>query len=85
MRDGLLAGQRNRLASARLVCVEGVEPWAPGRDLLTRGDLEEVNMTHWHDSMVDRPETDGAAYTAGWTLSGLAVLGVIVAVWVLGI
>jgi hypothetical protein len=52
---------------------------------LTRGDLEEVNMTHWHDSMVDRPETDGAAYTAGWTLSGLAVLGVIVAVWVLGI
>ena len=41
-------------------------------------------MTNWHDSMVDRPEADGAAY-AGWTISGLAVLGTIVAVWVLGI
>ena len=39
-------------------------------------------MTHWHDSMVDRPETDGPAYAAGWTVSGLAVLGAIVAVWV---
>jgi hypothetical protein len=42
-------------------------------------------MTHWHDSMVDRPETDGAAYATGWTLSGLAVLGAIVAVWMFGI
>jgi hypothetical protein len=42
-------------------------------------------MTHWHDSMVDRPETDGPAYAAGWTVSGLAVLGAIVAVWVFGI
>ena len=42
-------------------------------------------MTHWHDSMVDRPETDEAVYAAGWSLSGLAVLGAIVAVWVLGI
>ena len=42
-------------------------------------------MTHWHDLMVDRPETDEAVYAAGWTLSGLAVLGAIVAVWVLGI
>jgi hypothetical protein len=49
------------------------------------GDLEEVVMTHWHDSMVDRPETDGPAYAAGWTVSGLAVLGAIVAVWVFGI
>src|ERR1035437_6212973 len=35
--------------------------------------------------MVDRPETDGAVYVTGWTISGLAVLGAIVAVWVLGI
>jgi hypothetical protein len=42
-------------------------------------------MTNWHDSMVDRPETDRAAYATGWTISGLAVLGTIVAVWVFGI
>ncbi len=38
-------------------------------------------MTHWHDPMVDTPETDGAVYMTGWTISGLAVLGAIVAVW----
>jgi hypothetical protein len=32
-------------------------------------------MSHWHDTMVDRPETDGAVYVTGWTISGLAVLG----------
>jgi hypothetical protein len=48
-------------------------------------DLEEAVMAHWHDSMVDRPDTDGPAYAAGWTVSGLAVLGAIVAVWVFGI
>jgi len=42
-------------------------------------------MTQWHDTMVDRPETDGAAYVTGWTVSGLVVLGTIVAVCVLGI
>lgn len=42
-------------------------------------------MTNWHDSMVDRPEQDGAAYATGWTISGLAVLATIVAVWLLGI
>jgi hypothetical protein len=42
-------------------------------------------MTHWQDTMVDQPETDGAVYATGWTISGLAVLGAIVAVWVLGI
>ena len=41
-------------------------------------------MSHWHDSMVDRPETDGAVYVTGWTISGLAVLGVILVVWGLG-
>jgi hypothetical protein len=42
-------------------------------------------MPRWHDKMVDRPETDGAVSVTGWTISGLAVLGTIVAVWVLGI
>ena len=42
-------------------------------------------MSQWRDSMVDRPETDGAAYLAGWTVSGVAVLAAIVAVWALGI
>ena len=42
-------------------------------------------MAHWRDEMVDRPETDSATYVAGWTISGLAVIGAIVAVWVLGI
>jgi len=42
-------------------------------------------MNHWHDTMVDTPESDGAAYLTGWTISGLAVLGTIVAVWILGI
>jgi hypothetical protein len=35
--------------------------------------------------MVDRPEDDEAAYVTGWTISGLAVLGTIVTVWMLGI
>jgi hypothetical protein len=41
-------------------------------------------MTDWRDSMVDRPTNDGA-YAAGWTVSGLAVLGAIVAVWMFAI
>jgi hypothetical protein len=42
-------------------------------------------MSHWYDTMVDGPEADGAVYATGWTISGLAVLAVIVAAWVLGI
>ncbi|SDT58093.1 hypothetical protein [Bradyrhizobium canariense] len=42
-------------------------------------------MNHWDDSMVGRPETNGPGYVTGWTVSGLAVLGAIVAVWLLGI
>ncbi|HKH03468.1 MAG TPA: hypothetical protein VKB08_22505 [Bradyrhizobium sp.] len=42
-------------------------------------------MTDWNDTLVERPETDRTAYATGWTISGLAVLGTIVAVWVLGI
>ena len=64
-----------------------VEPLASANDLLTRGSVnpEETAVSQWRDSMVDRPETDGAAYLTGWTVSGVAVLGAIVAVWVLGI
>lgn len=62
-----------------------VEPSAFGRDLMTRGCPKEAPMTDWRDQMVDRPETDNAAYAAGWTVSGLAVLGTIVAIWVFGI
>jgi len=36
-------------------------------------------MPHWHDTMVDTPETDGAVYVTGRTISGLAELGTIVA------
>jgi hypothetical protein len=61
------------------------EPRAAGGDPSTRDNLQEAVMTHWHDTMVDRPETDGAVYVTGWTISGLAVLGTIVAVWILGI
>jgi len=42
-------------------------------------------MSPWHDTMVDRPKSDGAAYVAGWTVSGIFVLGTVIAVWVLGI
>ncbi len=44
---------------------------------------------HWRTSM-DRFEVmraasdDDRAYAAGWTISGLATLGAIVAVWVFG-
>jgi hypothetical protein len=42
-------------------------------------------MPQWHDTMVDRPQTDGAVYVTGWTISGVAVLGAILAVWLFGI
>jgi hypothetical protein len=52
-------------------------------------DLKELSggkMTRWHDTMVDRPESDHeAGYAAGWTISGLAMLGAIVTVWVFAI
>jgi hypothetical protein len=42
-------------------------------------------MSQWHDNMVDQPNDDDAAYMTGWTISGLAVLGAIITVWVFGI
>ena len=64
-----------------------VEPSASAGDLLTGGSInaEETAMSQWHDTMVDRPESDGPAYVTGWTVSGVVVLGAIVAVWVLGL
>jgi hypothetical protein len=50
----------------------------------TETAFREALMTDWRDSMVDRPTDDGA-WAAGWTVSGLAVLGAIVAVWMFGI
>jgi hypothetical protein len=35
--------------------------------------------------MVDRPGTNDPAYVMGWTISGLATLVVILAVWVFAI
>jgi hypothetical protein len=47
--------------------------------------FREALMTEWRDEMVDRPPADEGAYAVGWTVSGLAVLGTIVAVWIFGI
>jgi len=47
--------------------------------------LQEAIMSEWRDTMVERPAADDAAYMTGWTISGLAVLGTIIAIWILGI
>ncbi|WP_315720485.1 MULTISPECIES: hypothetical protein [unclassified Bradyrhizobium] len=39
----------------------------------------------WRDTMVDPAGPGDGAYVTGWTISGLAVIGTIVAVWLLGI
>jgi len=54
-------------------------------DPSTGGTRQESLMNHWHDTMVDRPERNGPAYVTGWTISGLAVIVTIIAVWILGI
>jgi hypothetical protein len=51
----------------------------------TEQTLREAAMAHWNDTMVDRPESDGAIYATGWSISVLAVLGTIFAVWIFGI
>ncbi|MGA7806381.1 hypothetical protein [Bradyrhizobium sp.] len=42
-------------------------------------------MIRWHDSMVEQPQNESGLYATGWTISGLAVIGTIVVVWILGI
>lgn len=39
-------------------------------------------MTHRHDTLIDRAGADGEVYATGWTISGLATLATILAVWV---
>jgi hypothetical protein len=46
--------------------------------------IREFDMASWHDTMVDRSE-ENEAYAAGWTISGLAVVGTILAVWLFAI
>jgi hypothetical protein len=65
-------------ASHRRDWVLVFEPPAAGGDLMS-GQAQEPIMSHWQDTMVDRPETDGAVYVTGWTI------GAIVVVWLLGI
>jgi hypothetical protein len=62
-----------------------VEPPVAGRDISKGATLGGTAMTHWNDTMVDRPESDGAIYATGWSISTLAVLGVVLAVWIFGI
>jgi hypothetical protein len=62
-----------------------VEPPAAGRDISKGANPGDAVMTQWNDTMVDRPESDGAIYATGWSISALAVLGVILAVWIFGI
>jgi hypothetical protein len=53
--------------------------------IIVRGISGVMAMARWHDTMVDRPEDNEASYAAGWTISGLAVVGAILAVWVFAI
>jgi len=62
----------------------------PGR-LIPRNKIKEADMSeHWRhstdgiDDMRGSGE-DAAAYAAGWTVSGLATLATILAVWVFAI
>ena len=73
-----------RTQTAWLAVIRSVEPSPAVRDL-RKGGLRRLFMNHWHDTMVDRPEPNGPAYLTGWTISGLAVIATIVAVWILGI
>ena len=47
--------------------------------------LQQGLQQHWHDEMVEQPGPEDGAYVTGWTISGIAVIGTIVAVWLLGI
>jgi hypothetical protein len=74
-----------RLPSRRVFSGLAVEPPAAGRDISKGTTPGDAVMTQWNDTMVDRPESDGAIYATGWSISALAVLGVILAVWIFGI
>ncbi len=47
-------------------------------------------MSHWRQATgradtLRGPGEDDVAYITGWSISGLAVLGILVTVWILGI
>lgn len=77
--------RRTRREPAANVGFNWYEPFAAGGDVRHRDNLQEARMTHWRDTMVERPATDDGVYATGWTISGLAVIGTIVAIWLLGI
>jgi hypothetical protein len=66
-----------------------MEPAASPAIVLLRYQ-EAIMSDHW-PAMTDRVDVtrgtpeDEAAYATGWTISGLATLGVIVAVWMFAI
>lgn len=77
--------RRARREPAANVGFNWYEPFAAGGDVRHRDNLQEARMIHWRDTMVERPATDDGVYATGWTISGLAVIGAIVAIWLLGI
>jgi hypothetical protein len=51
---------------------------------------QEAIMSHWREStfradIMRSNGEDDAAYVAGWTISGLATLGTILAVWIFAV
>jgi len=61
-----------------------MEP-AAGQAVILLENSQEAIMAHWHDTMVDRPDENDPHYMTGWTISGLATLATIVAVWAFAI
>ena len=46
----------------------------------------EAVMAHWREAVpTDIQHDDEMGYYGGWTISGLAVLATVAAVWVLGV
>ena len=78
-----LAGRR--AAQAAVAARQPLNLSARPESYLQVAYRQEARMNHWNDTMVDRPDPNGPAYLAGWTISGIAVIGTILAVWVLGL
>jgi hypothetical protein len=49
--------------------------------------LAEAGMSLWHTTIGpdDTPSDDELGYYGGWTVSGLAVIATITAVWIFGL
>jgi hypothetical protein len=66
-----------------------MEPEASPLVILLRGQ-EAIMSDHWRATgdrfdVMGGIDDEGSAYATGWTISGLATLGVIVAVWIFAI